>query len=89
VVGPPSEETTDGGFSFFCHLRGNRLGAKEYVDQYLLTHEFVKRLHKRYNREGITIPFPIRTIHMQQTERSQAPPAADSRSGQRTEVTRG
>jgi len=90
VVGPPSEETTDGGFSLFCHLQGNRLGAKEYVDQYLLTHEFVKRLHgRRYNREGITIPFPLRTIHMQHAERSQALPATDSRSGQRTEVTRG
>ena len=65
------------------------LRAKEYVDQYLLKHEFVKRLHKRYNQEGITIPFPIRTIHMQQAERSQAPPAIDSRSGQPTEVTRG
>ena len=65
------------------------LRAKEFVDQYLLKHEFVKRLHKRYDQEGITIPFPIRTIHMQQTERSQAPSATDSRSGQRTEVTRG
>jgi hypothetical protein len=25
-------------------------------------HEFVKRLHERYRREGITIPFPIRTL---------------------------
>lgn len=65
------------------------LRAKEFVDQYLLKHEFVKRLHKRYNQEGITIPFPIRTIHMQHAERSQAPSAGDSRSGQRTEVTRG
>jgi len=76
-------------FSVAVKLRGNRLGAKEYVDQYLLKHEFVKRLHKRYDQENITIPFPIRTIHMQQTERSQAPSATDSRSGQRTEVTRG
>jgi small-conductance mechanosensitive channel len=36
--------------------------AREYVDQYLLKHEFIKRLHDRYRREGITIPFPIRTI---------------------------
>jgi len=38
------------------------LRAREYVDQYLLKHEFIKRLHDRYRREGITIPFPIRTI---------------------------
>lgn len=65
------------------------LRAKEFVDQYLIKHEFVKRLHKRYHQEGITIPFPIRTIHMQQAERSQALPAIDARSGQQTEVTRG
>jgi len=42
------------------------LRAREYVDQYLIKHEFVKRLHRRYNEEGIEIPFPIRTIHMKQ-----------------------
>jgi small-conductance mechanosensitive channel len=40
------------------------LRAKEYVDKYLITHEFIKRLHKRYLREGIEIPFPIRTVYM-------------------------
>jgi small-conductance mechanosensitive channel len=38
------------------------LRAQEYRDQYLLKHEFIKRLHDRYRREGITIPYPIRTI---------------------------
>ncbi len=38
------------------------LRAKEFVDQYLIKHEFVKRLHTRFNAEGIVIPFPIRTI---------------------------
>jgi len=40
------------------------LRAKEYVDRYLLTHEFVKALHKRYKKEEITIPFPIRTVYL-------------------------
>lgn len=40
------------------------LRATEYVNQYLLKHEFVKKLHERYNKEGIEIPFPIRTIYM-------------------------
>ncbi len=40
------------------------LRAKEFFDQYLIKHEFIKRLHKRYKKEGIEIPFPIRTIHM-------------------------
>jgi hypothetical protein len=38
------------------------LRAREFVDQYLIKHEFVKRLHARFEREGIVIPFPIRTI---------------------------
>ncbi len=40
------------------------LRAKEFFDQYLIKHEFIKRIHKRYKKEGIEIPFPIRTIHM-------------------------
>ena len=39
------------------------LRAKEFVDNYLITHEFIKALHKRYNEEDIEIPFPIRTIY--------------------------
>lgn len=38
------------------------LRAKEFVDQYLIKHEFIKRLHERYKKEGIVIPYPIRTI---------------------------
>jgi len=40
------------------------LRAKEFVDQYLIKHEFVKRLKKRYDEEGIVIPFPIRTVYL-------------------------
>jgi small-conductance mechanosensitive channel len=39
------------------------LRAKTFVDQYLVKHEFVKRLHERYGREGIVIPFPTRTVY--------------------------
>ncbi len=42
------------------------LRAKEFVDQYLIKHEFIKRLHERYNKEGIVIPYPIRAINYQQ-----------------------
>ena len=41
------------------------LRAREYANKYLITHEFIKRLHKRYQQEAIEIPFPIRTVHMQ------------------------
>jgi hypothetical protein len=39
-----------------------RCGA--FVDQYLVKHEFVKRLHRRYGAEGIEIPFPIGRVHL-------------------------
>lgn len=39
------------------------LRAREYVDQYLIKHEFIKRLSKRFNEEGIEIPYPIRNIY--------------------------
>ncbi len=41
---------------------------KTYSDQFLVRHEFIKRLHARYNKEGINIPFPIRTVMMQKDD---------------------
>lgn len=38
--------------------------SREFVNQYALTHEFIKALHKRFNDEDIEIPFPIRTVYM-------------------------
>jgi small-conductance mechanosensitive channel len=43
------------------------LGAKDYVSGLALKHEFIKRLHSRYGREGICIPFPITTIDLPET----------------------
>ena len=51
------------------------LRATEFVDQYLIKHEFVKRLHTRFNDEGIIIPFPIRTI----ASREPVPPETGAR----------
>ncbi len=42
------------------------LRAKEFVDNYLIKHEFIKRLHERYAKEGINIPYPIRAINYAQ-----------------------
>lgn len=42
------------------------LRAREFVDQYLIKHEFIKRLHERYANEGIVIPYPIRAINYKQ-----------------------
>jgi small-conductance mechanosensitive channel len=41
------------------------LMAREFGDQFLIKHEFVKRLRKRFQAEGIKIPFPIRTVYLQ------------------------
>jgi small-conductance mechanosensitive channel len=48
----------DFSINFTVIMRG-----AEFVDQYLIKHEFVKRLHRRYRQEGIVIPFPIQTLH--------------------------
>ncbi len=48
----------DNGINFSIILRVN-----EFVDQYLITHEFIKELHKRYTKQGIEIPFPQITLH--------------------------
>lgn len=49
----------DSGITFSVALR-----AGEFAAQYLIKHEFIKRLHARYRSEGIVIPFPTRIVHM-------------------------
>ena len=44
-------------FTLICQV-------KEFVDQYLVQHELRRRILKRFRREGIEIPFPIRTLHI-------------------------
>ncbi len=39
------------------------LRVEKFVDQYLVVHEFVKKLMTRYNKEGIEISFPVRNIY--------------------------
>ncbi len=52
---------TFGDFSirFTVILRG-----KEFVDQYLIKHEFVKKLHRRYHKEGIVIPTLLNPLYL-------------------------
>jgi small-conductance mechanosensitive channel len=47
----------ESGIDFAVNLR-----TREFTDQYLLVHEFIKRLHRRYQLEDIEIPFPTRTL---------------------------
>lgn len=57
---------TLGAFSidFSVILRG-----REFVDQYLIKHEFIKRIHERFAKEGIVIPYPIRALNYEQEKR--------------------
>ncbi len=42
----------------------------EFFDLRIGKHLFVKKLHKRYNQEGILIPFPIRDIYIKENVQS-------------------
>lgn len=44
-------------FTLVCHVA-------EFVDQFLVQHELRKRIFRRFRKEGIEIPFPIRTVHL-------------------------
>lgn len=47
--------------NFTVILRG-----REFVDNYLIQHEFIKALAERYKQEGIVIPYPIQAINTDQ-----------------------
>jgi small-conductance mechanosensitive channel len=40
------------------------LRAREFTDGIVLKHEFIKKLHARYEKEGITLPFPTRIVYL-------------------------
>ncbi len=39
------------------------LRVETFVDRYLVTHEFIKALKERYDREGIEISWPVRKVY--------------------------
>ena len=47
------------------------LSGKEFVDQYLIKHEFIKRVHRRFEKEGIVIPYPITAVNYEQEKRAE------------------
>ena len=38
----------------------------DFEQSFHLRHEFIKRLHKRYAKEGIVIPYPIHAVNYDQ-----------------------
>lgn len=51
------KEFGDSNINFVVVMR-----AEKYVDQFLILHEIIKTLKKRYDKEGIEISFPVRKI---------------------------
>lgn len=45
------------------------LRAREFVDQFLIKHEFVKRLQARFAAEGLPLPVPVQTLRLDPTAR--------------------
>jgi small-conductance mechanosensitive channel len=43
--------------------------AKEFTDQFLIKHEFIKRAHERFAKEGFVIPYPIRALNYEQEKK--------------------
>ncbi len=64
-------------FTLICQVR-------EFVDQYLAQHELRKRIFRRFQQEGIEIPFPQRVVHVRNGS-GEAPIAVTRDPGSRTE----
>jgi small-conductance mechanosensitive channel len=50
----------DFSIDFIVYIRVN-----EFFDQRIARHSFIKKLHKRYQKEGIKIPSPAYELHLQ------------------------
>lgn len=50
----------DSGIGFSVILQ-----VEAFADQYLVTHEFIKALHERYQKAGIEIPYPKRHVYLE------------------------
>lgn len=51
------------GITFSVGLR-----VREFADQFLIRHHFIKELFQRFSREGIEIPFPSQNVYLKKTE---------------------
>lgn len=54
------------------------LRAKEYFNRFWVKSAFIKALHKRYAKEGIRIPYPIRAINLDQEKVASEVTGSDS-----------
>lgn len=67
VLAAPSyiryKEFAESDIKFMVYLR-----LIDFADRYRIRHEFIKRLHKRYQVEGIEMPYPILELHSPNAE---------------------
>jgi small-conductance mechanosensitive channel len=54
------------------------LRTREFAQQYVIVSEFVRRLHERFGRERIDIPFPVRTVVLSDRNRLPGRTGADT-----------
>jgi len=57
----PGFEESSISFTLICCVR-------EFGDQFLVQHELRKRIFKRFHQEGIDIPFPQMTVHIEENK---------------------
>ena len=80
VAAEVMREVTGGVPDFIPFIRYHAFGAstidfsvimrgREFLDQFLIKHEFIKRIHQRFKKEGIVIPYPIRALNYEQEKR--------------------
>lgn len=67
-------------FTLICQVR-------EFVDQYLAQHELRKRIFRRFNQEGIEIPFPQRVVHVRDGGASHPSPLTWDAGARKEEAT--
>ena len=69
------DEFGDSNINFWIWLQ-----ATDRMAAFRVRSELIKRLHARFNQEGITINYPVRTTYLQWADNTQPPPPLDSSS---------
>ncbi|MFC1943504.1 mechanosensitive ion channel family protein [Chloroflexota bacterium] len=67
------DEFGDSNINFWVWLQ-----ATDRAASFRVKSEFIKRLHARFNREGIIINYPVRTTYLQWANDTQPPPPSDA-----------
>ncbi|MFC2072843.1 mechanosensitive ion channel family protein [Chloroflexota bacterium] len=67
------EEFGDSNINFWVWLQ-----ATDRMGSFLVKSEFIKRLKARFDQEGITINYPVRTTYLQWQDAAQPPPPPDA-----------